>query len=227
MAKQKDIFSKTWIVIPGYNEEKYIASVLKKVTQKTKNVIYVDDGSKDNSAEIAKKFPIHVLRHEINLGKGAALQTGCDYAFYHMGAEAVIMMDGDDQHDAEEIPLFRKQLESGSQLILGARSLFASMPLVRKLGNAFVSAIIVGLFFRYIPDILSGYKAFTKETYEKIKWESNDYSVELEIAANISRKKLDFSVISIVTIYHDMDRGMSAIDALKVMIRIISLRIGL
>lgn len=227
MAKQKDIFSKTWIVIPGYNEEKYIASVLKKVTQKTKNVIYVDDGSKDNSAEIAKKFPIHVLRHEINLGKGAALQTGCDYAFYHMSSKAVIMMDGDDQHDAEEIPLFKKKLEEGAGLILGARSLLGSMPLVRKIGNGFVSAIMMTLFFRYIPDILSGYKAFTKETYEKIKWEANDYSVELEIAANIAKKKLDFSLVSIETIYHDMDRGMNALDAIKIVGKILSLRLGI
>lgn len=227
MAKKSNIFSKTWIVIPGYNEEKYIASVLKKVTKKTKNVIYVDDGSSDSSAEIARKFPIHVLRHEVNLGKGGALQTGCDYAFYQLGAKAVIMMDGDDQHDAEEIPLFKKKLEEGSKLILGARSLFSSMPFVRKIGNAFTSAILLALFFRYVPDILSGYKAFTRETYEKIKWDANDYSVELEIAANIAKKKLDFSLVSIETIYHDMDRGMSIIDGIKVMLRIIALRMGL
>jgi glycosyltransferase involved in cell wall biosynthesis len=227
MAKKNNIFSKTWIVIPGYNEEKYIASVLKKVTKKTTNVIYVDDGSRDNSAEIAKKFPIHVLRHEINLGKGGALQTGCDYAFDQLGAEAIIMMDGDDQHDAEEIPLFRKRLEDGSKLVLGARSLFSGMPLIRKLGNAFTSAVMLVLFFKYIPDILSGYKAFTKEVYKKIKWDANDYSVELEIAANIAKKKLDFSLVSIETIYHDMDRGMNVLDAIKIVGKILSLRLGI
>lgn len=226
-TKNKDIFADTWIVIPGFNESKYIASVLKKVTKKTKNVIYIDDGSADNSAEIAKKFPIHVLRHEMNMGKGATLQTGCDYAFYHMKAKAVIMMDGDDQHDAEEIPLFRKRLEEGSQLILGARSLFSSMPLVRKIGNGFVSAVVMVLFGRYIPDILSGYKAFTAEVYEKIKWEANDYSVELEIAANIAKKKLGFSLVSIETIYHDMDRGMNMLDSVKVVGKILSLRLGI
>lgn len=225
--KNKNIFANTWIVIPGYNEAKYIASVLKKVTKQTTKVIYVDDGSHDNSAEIAEQFPIHVLRHEINLGKGGALQTGCDYAFDELGAEAIIMMDGDDQHDAEEIPLFRQRLEEGSQLVLGARSLFSSMPLIRKVGNAFVSAVVLVLFFRYIPDILSGYKAFTKETYQQIKWEANDYSVELEIAANIGKKKLDFSVVSIETIYHDMDRGMNALDAIKIVGKILSLRLGI
>ncbi|MFZ5437848.1 MAG: glycosyltransferase family 2 protein [Patescibacteria group bacterium] len=227
MVKNQNIFSKTWIVIPGFNEEKYLASVLKKVTKKTTNVIYVDDGSNDSSSEIAKQFPIHVLRHEINLGKGGALQTGCDYAFYQLGAEAIIMMDGDDQHDAEEIPLFRKRLEEGSQLVLGARSLFGSMPLIRKVGNAFTSAIMVLLFFRYIPDILSGYKAFTKKTYKQIKWEANDYSVELEIAANITKKKLDFSLVSIETIYHDMDRGMNILDAIKIVGKIMLLRLGI
>jgi polyprenyl-phospho-N-acetylgalactosaminyl synthase len=226
-SQVKDIFSETWIVIPGYNEAKYISSVLKKVTKKTKNIIYVDDGSADNSTEIAKKFPIHVLRHEINLGKGAALQTGCDYAFYNMKAKAVIMMDGDDQHDAEEIPLFRKRLEEGSSLVLGARSLFSSMPLVRKIGNGFVSGVVMLLFGRYIPDILSGYKAFTAEVYEKIKWSANDYSVELEIAANIAKKRLGFSLVSIETIYHDMDRGMNVLDSVKVVGKILSLRLGI
>lgn len=227
MSKKKDVFSKTWIVIPGYNEEKYLASVLKKVTKKTTNIIYVDDGSRDSSLEIAKKFPIHVLRHAINLGKGGALTTGCDYAFEEMKAEAVILMDGDDQHDPEEILLFKKRLEEGSELVLGARSLFSSMPLIRKIGNAFTSAVMLLLFFRYIPDILSGYKAFTKETYKKIKWEANDYSVELEISANIAKKKLDFSLVSIETIYHDMDRGMNALDAIKIVGKILSLRLGI
>lgn len=223
----KNIFAKTWIVIPGYNESKYIASVLKKVTKITPRVIYVDDGSIDNSVEIAKKFPIHVLKHEMNLGKGATLQTGCDYAFKHLKAKAVIMMDGDDQHNAEEILLFKQRLEEGSSLVLGARSLFSSMPFERKIGNAFVSAIMLMLFGRYIPDILSGYKAFTAEVYKKIKWEANDYSVELEIAANIAKKKLDFSLVSIETIYHDMDRGMNIIDSIKVIMKIVSLRLGI
>lgn len=223
----KSLFDETWIIIPGYNEARYIRTVLKKVLRQSPRIIYVDDGSSDTSAKIACRFPIHVLRHEINLGKGAALQTGCDYAFYTLKAKAVIVMDGDDQHNPAEIPLFKKRLEEKNRIVLGARSLFSSMPFIRKLGNAFVSAVLLVLFGRYIPDILSGYKAFTKKGYESIGWKANDYSVELEIAAQIARKKLDFSLVSIETIYHDLDRGMNLLDAAKIVGKIVSLRLGL
>jgi glycosyltransferase involved in cell wall biosynthesis len=227
MAGKNSLSPKTWVVMPGYNEAKYLARALKKTLKYTKNIIYVDDGSQDESPEIAKKHLQHVLIHEVNLGKGAALKTGCDYAFENLGAKAVVLMDADDQHNPAELKDFQEWLDNGSKMVLGARSLFSSMPLIRKLGNAFVSGIVLVLFWRYIPDILSGYKAFTRETYEKIRWQSTDYSVELEIASKIAKQRLDFSLVSIKTIYHDMDRGMSVIDVAKVFIKIIGLRLGL
>jgi glycosyltransferase involved in cell wall biosynthesis len=227
MAGKSNLSPSSWIVMPGFNEAKYLARALKKTLKVTKNIIFVDDGSHDNSAEIASKLLDHVLIHEVNLGKGAALKTGCNYAFDELEAEAVILMDADDQHNPDELPLFQERLNEKQQIVLGARSLFGEMPLVRKLGNAFVSAIVLILFWRYIPDILSGYKAFTRDAYDKIRWNATDYSVELEIAANIAKQKLNFSLVSIKTIYHDMDRGMSVIDAARVLSKIIALRIGL
>ncbi|HCR81187.1 MAG: hypothetical protein UY13_C0002G0298 [Candidatus Pacebacteria bacterium GW2011_GWB1_47_8] len=227
MAAKSILFSKTWIVIPGFNEAKYLATVLKKTLKQTPRIIYVDDGSHDHSAQIAQKYLEHVIIHEVNLGKGAALKTGCDYAFNFLKAQAVILMDADDQHNPAEIPLFVQQLRKGSQVVLGARSLFSKMPLVRKIGNAFTSAVMLILFWRYIPDILSGYKAFTRRAYRKLYWEATDYSVELEIAAKIAMNRLQFSLVSIKTIYHDLDRGMSIIDAIKVALKIVSLRLGL
>ena len=227
MAARIALFSQTWMVIPGLNEAQYLERVLKKTLKQTPRIVYVDDGSRDDSAKIARKYLKHVLIHEVNMGKGAALKTGCDYAFNHLKAQAVILMDADDQHNPAEIALFRKQLEKGSRLVLGARSLFSSMPLIRKLGNAFTSAIMLGLFWRYIPDILSGYKAFTKAVYRQLRWDATDYSVELEIAAKIARLRLQFSLVSIKTIYHDLDRGMNVIDAIKAALKIIALRLGL
>ena len=165
--------------MPGYNEAKYLKSTLKKTLKHTKNIIFIDDGSSDKSAEIAKKYLKHVLVHEVNLGKGAALKTGCEYAFEQLKAKAVVLMDADDQHHPAELKNFQQQLDSSATMVFGARSLFSSMPLIRKLGNAFISGLILVLYWRYIPDILSGYKAFTKETYDQIRWESTDYTVEL------------------------------------------------
>ena len=213
--------------MPGFNEAKYLARALKKILKYTKNIIYIDDGSQDNSVNIAQKFLKHILIHEVNLGKGAALKTGCDYAFNQLKAQAVILMDADDQHNPAELPLFQARLNTGAPIVLGARSLFSTMPLIRKLGNAFVSGVILILFWRYIPDILSGYKAFTKKTYQQIRWSATDYSVELEIASKIAKNKLNFALVSIKTIYHDQDKGMNVIDAVRVILKIIALRIGL
>ena len=173
--------NQTYLIIPGYNEAKYLDSVLKKVTTKTKSIIYVDDGSSDDSTEIARQYTKHVLKHPINLGKGAAMKTGCEYAFNQLQAEAVIFMDGDDQHDPEDLEKFYQIFaEHGAEagLIFGERSLDSRMPLIRIIGNRMASYLVTVTFGNYIPDIPSGFKAMTKDAYQKIKWQSSDYGVE-------------------------------------------------
>jgi len=219
---KKDI----WIIIPGLNEEKYIGTVLKKVLKQGKNIIVVDDGSRDSMPKIAKKYTEHVLSHSINLGKGAALKTGCEYAFKKLKAKAVIFMDSDDQHDPEELPTFMKALET-SDVVFGVRSFDEKMPLIRIMMNRLASIVIYFLFGRYIPDIPSGYKAFTKKAYKKLVWNSTDYAVEMEIAAKTAKYKLSYTKIPIKTIYHDFERGMTIIDTLRMITKILSWRISL
>ena len=216
----------TWIIIPGINEEKYIATVLKKVLKQTKNIIVVDDGSTDTMPELARKYTPHVLIHSVNLGKGAALKTGCEYAFNKLGAQAVIIMDADDQHDPEELPLFFKALTT-SDIVFGVRSFDTKMPLARIIGNRLASVAIYFLFGEYIPDIPSGYKAFTKKAYKKIVWDSTDYSVEMEIAAKTAKFKIKFMTIPIETIYHDFERGMTILDTIRMITKIFSWRFSL
>lgn len=215
-----------WVIIPGLNEEKYIATVLKKVLKQTKNIIVIDDGSTDLMAKVAKKYTTHVLSHVVNLGKGAALKTGCEYAFKKLGAGAVIFLDSDDQHDPAELPLFIQSLEK-SDAVFGIRSFNEKMPLSKIFINRLASAVIYFLFGKYIPDIPSGYKAFTRKAYNKISWDSTDYAVEIEIAARTAKYKLSFATIPIKTIYHDLDRGMTILDALSMITKILSWRIYL
>jgi glycosyltransferase involved in cell wall biosynthesis len=215
-----------WIIIPGLNEEKYIATVLKKVGKQTNNIIIVDDGSSDSMPKIAKKYTDHVLSHSVNLGKGAALKTGCEYAFKKLKAEAVIFMDSDDQHDPEELPSFIKAL-TVSDVVFGVRSFDENMPLIRIMMNRLASLVIYFLFGRYIPDIPSGYKAFTKKAYKKLSWNSTDYAVEMEIAARTAKYKLAYTKITIKTIYHDFDRGMTILDTVRMITKILSWRISL
>jgi len=214
-----------WIIVPVYNEAKYLAKVLTKLSQITSNYIVVDDGSKDKSVEIAKSFTKEVLVHKLNLGKGGALRTGSDYAFDHLGAKAVIFIDSDDQHDPKELELFFDQFENGAKVIFGERKMDSKMPLVRIIGNRFASVLVYFFFGSYVPDIPSGYKAITKQAYQKIRWQESGYGVELEIAARVAKYKIPFRVVPISTIYHDMDRGMTVLDVIKVFLKLINLKI--
>lgn len=217
-----------WIVIPGYNEEKYIERVLKKVHQITPRVVFVDDGSTDKTVEIAKKHCKYVIAHSINLGKGAAMKTGCEYVFSHLDGEAVVFMDSDDQHDPNELTHFFTELKNGNHIVFGVRKFStASMPLTRFLGNKIASAGVTVLFGSYIPDIPSGYKALTKKAYRRIRWNSTGYEVEMEIAVRTAKENIPFSVIEIETIYHDTDKGMTVLDGFLVLKHLLQWRIGL
>lgn len=216
---------KIYVIIPGYNEERYLVSVLKQTKKVTNNIVYVDDGSTDRSYQIAKKSIPLVLHHQINLGKGAALKTGCEYAFKKLHADAVILMDSDGQHNPSELIKFIKHLEEGAKFIFGVRNFTAvEMPLVRFIGNKFASAFLSLLFGKYIPDIPSGFKAVTKSTYKKIQWTSSGYEVEAEIAARVAKFNVPYELLEIKTIYHDVDKGVSALDALHVMRFLVQLK---
>lgn len=218
---------KIFVVIPGHNEEQYLATVLKKVQKVTKNIIFVDDGSTDTSAQIAWRYLDHVLVHETNLGKGAALTTGCEYAFEELDADAVIFMDSDDQHDPKEIPKFVKALEGNTELVFGVRREGPYMPALRFIGNKFASIILNMLFQMYVPDIPSGYKALTRKAYKKVRWNSSGYEVEAEIAARTAKQRLPFAVVEIDPIYHDSDKGMTILDALHIGVRLLQWKLEL
>ncbi len=214
------------IVIPGHNEAKYIARVLKKTRKYSQLIIYVDDGSTDSSLTIAKRYTPHTLHHSINLGKGAAMKTGAEYAFGTLGAAAVIFMDADDQHDPAEIPHFESKLRK-ADVVFGVRGIGTSMPMVRYLGNKFASVMLNVLFGGYVEDIPSGYKAIKKSAYAHVRWKSVGYEVETEIAARVLKNHVRFSSVPIEVVYHDNDKGMTILDAFHIATCLVQWRVGL
>ncbi|MEX0895737.1 MAG: glycosyltransferase family 2 protein [Patescibacteria group bacterium] len=219
--------SDVWVILPAYNEARYIGTVLQKLQPITRNIVVIDDGSTDKTAHFAQQQTEHVLRHLVNLGKGAAMKTGAEYAFGHLHAKAVIFFDSDDQHNPQELELFYRQLNTGAQMILGVRSFDENMPLTRIIMNRLASVIILLLFGAYIPDIPSGFKAFTRQVYKKIRWDAADYAVEIEIAARIAKQQIPFVTVPIETIYHDLDRGMSFLHTVRMITKILSWRLAL
>jgi glycosyltransferase involved in cell wall biosynthesis len=207
---------KIWIVIPLFNEKKYIGRVIKGVLERKLVTVVVDDGSNDLGGEIVKKHNVRLLTHKINLGKGAAMKTGAEYAFKN-GADAVIFMDSDGQHLASDLQKFVDALESGEyDIVLGSRNFGYGVPLVRFLGNKFASIVMAFLFRTYVSDVICGFRGITKDGYGKVKWNSDGYGVETEMVARIGKRRLRFCEVPVETVYHDNVKGVTILDAFGV-----------
>ncbi len=205
----------TAIVIPAYNEAQRIGEVISQVSRQFPNVIVVDDGSRDATGDIARKHSAHVLVHAVNIGKGGAMRTGAEYAFSVLGMERVVFIDGDGQHNPNELAHFLEEFSTGHDIVFGVRDIWQKMPRSRGVGNHLVSKYVQWRYGVYVPDILSGFKGFTRLGYEQVKWQAQGYEVELEIAVKVAQKRFPFATIQIETIYHDFERGMNVLDAIK------------
>jgi len=150
------------IIIPAFNEEKNIAQLLRslKAAQENYEVIVVDDGSSDNTAEIASRFPVRLIRHSTNKGYGAALKTGVRAATH----DIVVTMDSDGQHDPADIPRFVKLMET-HDIVIGARTKQSHAPLLRRPGKWFLGMVADYLAGMRIPDYNSGFRAFRRELF--------------------------------------------------------------
>jgi len=213
-----------WIIIPAYNEEKNIGKVIDKTKEYVKNIIVADDGSRDDTARIAKEKDVIVLKHIVNLGKGAVLKTGCEYAL-KKGAKIIIAIDADGQHDPAEIPKFIDAIKEDNDIVFGYREFTKEMPFVLKIGNLFINGVSSLLFGIKIKDTQCGYRAFTADAYKNIKWEAQDYYVESEMIINAGKKKLKYKEVPIQTIYQDRYKGTIFIDGIKIVLKMIGWKI--
>ena len=211
--------NKVWVIIPAHNEEKHIEKVIKETKKFVKNILVVDDGSQDKTSFVAEKSGVFVLKHIVNLGKGAALKTGCEFAIKN-NAEKIVVLDADGQHDPKEIPEFVKALDN-ADIVFGYRRLNKSMPFVLRYGNWFIFFMTKLLFGLKIVDTQCGYRAFTSNVYNKIKWNAVDYSMESEMVANTGKVRLRYKQIPIETIYSDMYKGTTVIDGTKIVLNMI------
>ncbi len=206
-------------IIPAHNEEKTIAEVITKARQHIQQVIVVDDGSSDSTAERAAQAGAKVLQHKVNLGKGAALKTGCDYAL-SQGAQRLVVLDADGQHDPHEIPHFLAALDR-HDLAFGYRKIPDSMPGVMRLGNNIINRILHLAYGVIIKDSQCGYRAFTAAAYPKIRWETTDYYVETEMILRVGKQGLKHTLIPIETIYADEYKGTTVLDGVKIVAKMI------
>ena len=148
------------------------------------------------------------------------MKTGAEYALMH-DAKAFVFVDGDGQHMPEELPLFLNALNKGNAIVFSYRKRVGTMPLLRRLGNWFMCVIIKIFYNITLRDALSGYRAMNAAAYKKTRWKSQDYTVESEMIANAGMNILKYTELEIATIYHDSYKGMTIIDGIPIVFKLI------
>lgn len=212
--REKKIEDDTFVVIPAYNEATNISEVLFETLKYAKNVVVVDDGSIDNTSKAVSKYNVYLLKHIVNLGKGASMKTGCEFAI-SKGAKKIILMDSDGQHDPKDIFVFSRALLR-YDVCLGYRLREGQMPLIYRFGNQFLDGFSRFILGKKIIDTQCGYRSFRAEAYKKIEWNSSDYTVETEMLSNITKNKLRYTQVKIKTIYKDNYKGTGVFDGFKI-----------
>ena len=180
--------------IPAYNEEKTIARVVLGAQKHAHVVIVCDDGSSDLTGEIAGRLGAVVVRHERNLGYGAALQSLFKHA-RALKADVLVTFDSDGQHDPAQIPLLVKPIDEGvAEVVLGSRFMdkngTAEMPKYRQLGVKVITKLANGNGKNEFSDAQSGYRAYSKIALERLSMTENGMSASLELLREISKKDL-------------------------------------
>jgi glycosyltransferase involved in cell wall biosynthesis len=217
---------KIFVVIPAYNEEKTIGYVIRDLkSHGYRNILVVDDGSKDNTAEIVRGNGALLLQHIINRGQGAALKTGIDYALREK-ADIIITFDADGQHQASDLkelikPVANKEVD----IALGSRFLKKNknVPLIRRLFLKGGALIFYMMYRIKLTDSHNGLRALSRKAAEKIEITSNGMEHASEIIDEIKKKKLNFKEIPVNIRYtqYSKKHGQSSLNAFKIFFKMI------
>lgn len=197
-----------WVVVPAFNESPVIEETLSGLFRHFVNVVVVDDCSLDDTANVALGAKAHVCRHAVNLGQGAALQTGIDYAICS-GAELIVTFDADGQHQPKDAAgMVEKVQKGGFDVVLGSRFLGSTIGMsgIRgrflKLATAY-TRLTTGL---EITDTHNGLRVFTRAAAKQIRLRHNRMAHASEILTQIAKLKLHYAEHPITVIYSDYSK---------------------
>ncbi len=218
----------TFVVIPARNEETVFGSVLDDLLLECPgvDVVVVDDGSTDHTAEVAAARPVHLLRHVVNLGQGAAIRTGFAYAL-EMGAEIVVTFDADGQMNGGDVQAMVDPVATGEcEVTLGSR--FAvHRPTGMSLARRGLLRAALG-FTRLtsglpITDVHNGFRAFSRKALENMSVTQNRMAHASEIVHEIARLKLRWMEVPVRISYSEYSRrkGQSPLGAVDIVLDLI------
>ncbi len=167
--------------VPAYNEEQTIAKVLIHTGKHVSRVLVVDDGSSDETGLISQRLGAEVIEHERNLGKGAALRSSLDWA-KRIGADVLVTLDADGQHNPNEIPkLVEPLLKGEADIVIGTRRLSQNIPTHRRLGGRLLDRATNVRADEVVVDAQSGFRAYSRNSLERVTAAEYGMGVDSEI----------------------------------------------
>lgn len=200
-------------VVPAYNEEKTIGSVVRDLFEHLDKVVVVDDSSSDDTGAVSRAAGAVVLRHGVNRGQGAALQTGHDYAS-RIGADYAVDFDADGQFDADDVkPAFEALKKSGADILFGSRFLDnrTKMPWLKK----YFILPLARIFNRFfagvrLTDAHNGFRILNKNALRKIRITQDRMAHNTEIPAQVKKHGLKYIEFPVKVVYREYGQGIAS-----------------
>jgi glycosyltransferase involved in cell wall biosynthesis len=185
------------VAIPAYNEDRYIGSLVLKLRAGNRQVLVIDDGSTDATADVAEAAGATVIRHPHNLGKTAAVETAFEQA-RHMAVDVLVLLDGDSQHDPSDIDVMVEPiLNGGADMVVGSRfaGVRSAIPRWRVVGQyALTLATNIGSGL-HLSDTESGFRAFSRRAVDEMKFTARGFA--LEPATQFQAKARGWKVVEV------------------------------
>lgn len=221
MADQ--ISAGVWVVVPAYNEDRALNEVVGPLVSAGYSVVVVDDGSTRAVQGVLTCPGIFVCRHPINLGQGAALRTGIEFAIQR-GARFIVTFDADGQHQAAEVPrLLQPLLDGECEVVLGSRFMHSASVENIPFGKYLVLKLAV-LFTRFttglkLTDTHNGFRAMTASAANRIEITQNRMAHASQILNSVSQLKLSFKEVPVTIRYteYSMRKGQRLSNAINIL----------
>lgn len=211
----------SFVVIAAFNEAAVVRETVESVLSLGAHVVVVDDASTDDSSERLRDLPIHLLRHSANLGQGAALQTGIDYAL-ERGARYIVTFDADGQHHAEDIPrLLNALVEKSLDVVIGSRFLGKAVNLKRGRRLLLKAAVLFtsACYGMRLTDAHNGLRAFRAPVARNLRLRQHRMAHASEFLRNIRASRLRYAEVPCTVSYtsYSLAKGQGALGAVDIL----------
>ncbi|ANZ36978.1 glycosyl transferase [Lentzea guizhouensis] len=212
-----------WLIVPCYNEGQVIEEVVRHARQTFPNIVCVDDGSKDDSAKGIRAGGAHLVQHPVNLGQGAAIQTGIEYARKQPGAKYFVTFDADGQHRIEDVLTMLERLRSEDvDIVVGTRfrgDVQESVPLIKRIVLKTVVLLSPRTRKLGLTDAHNGLRVFNKKVADEMNITLNGMGHASEIVELIGVRNWRVTEEPVTILYteYSMSKGQSLINGVNIL----------